>query len=239
MKKESPIADMRQSYERGHLDRGDLASDPLVQFSDWFEKAATAHSHGGFFRRFGVATYKWFNAVIGKPGIEANAMTLATADRQGNPSARTVLLKGVDGGGFVFFSHFDGPKGRELAENPRAALVFHWTHLERQVCISGVVSRITEAESAKYFNSRPRGSRLSTWVSKQSAVVPDREFLQTKWEEVQKQFPGEVPKPDYWGGFRLVPTKIEFWQGRPSRLHDRFLYTRDERGCWKIERLAP
>lgn len=228
---------MRRNYDQGALDRGDLASDPLVQFNDWFEKASS--NHGGFFRRLGVATYKWFQTVTGKTGIEANAMTLATADKQGNPSARMVLLKGVDNGGFVFFSHYEGPKGRHLTDNPVAALVFYWPHLERQVNVIGKVARITPEESVKYFTTRPRGSRLATWVSKQSVAVPDRNFLETKWHETEKRFPDDIPKPEYWGGYRLVPHQIEFWQGRPSRLHDRFLYTKEETGQWKIERLAP
>ena len=145
----------------------------------------------------------------------------------------------MDERGFIFFSHYEGAKGRELAENPQAALVFHWADLERQVNIGGTVERISKEESDAYFQSRPRGSRLAVWAARQSDVVPDRKFLENKWKEVEQRFPKDIPKPDYWGGFRLVPSRIEFWQGRPSRLHDRYLYTRDGSGQWKIDRLAP
>jgi pyridoxamine 5'-phosphate oxidase len=152
---------------------------------------------------------------------------------------RTVLLKGLDSRGYIFFTNYESRKGRELMENPRAALVLHWSDLERQVCVSGDVTRLPREESEAYFKSRPRGARLATWVSKQSSVVSDRQFLERQMNEVTARFPDEVPMPDYWGGFVLAPLEIEFWQGRPSRLHDRLCYMRQSDGSWKIERLSP
>ena len=166
-------------------------------------------------------------------------MTLATADKDGKPSTRTVLLKSVDERGFIFFTNYDSRKGRELAENAHAALTFFWSELERQVCVAGTVTKLPAAESAAYFKSRPRGSRIGAWASNQSEPVPDREFLEAKWRELEQKFPGEVPLPPNWGGFVLKPERIEFWQGRPSRLHDRFCYFRQAGGAWKLERLAP
>ena len=166
-------------------------------------------------------------------------MTLATVDASGQPSTRTVLLKSVDERGFIFYTNYDSRKGRELAENPRAALTFFWSDLERQVCVAGTVTKLPVAESENYFRTRPRGSRIGAWTSKQSEPVPDRAFLEAKWREFEKQFPGEVPLPPNWGGYLLRPERIEFWQGRPSRLHDRFSYTRQPDGTWKIERLSP
>ena len=171
---------------------------------------------------------------------DVNAMTLATADKEGRPSARVVLLKGVDERGFIFFTNYDSRKGNELAENPQAALVFYWSDLERQVCVAGDVTRLPEAESEAYFKSRPRGSRIGAWASRQSEVVRDRTELEQKWQELEVQYPGEqVPKPPIWGGYILAPTRIEFWQGRPNRLHDRFRYSRQADKSWKIERLSP
>jgi pyridoxamine 5'-phosphate oxidase len=167
-------------------------------------------------------------------------MVLATADYQGRPSARTVLLKGIDARGFTFFTNYDSRKGRELAENPRAALVFFWPGLERQVLVSGEVTRLTAEESERYFRSRPLGSRIAAWASNQSAPVPDRATLEERWRETAARFPGDdVPLPPNWGGFLLAPSRIEFWQGRANRLHDRFSYTREAGGEWRIERLAP
>jgi pyridoxamine 5'-phosphate oxidase len=233
------IADLRRDYRAGSLRRADLNPDPLAQFNDWFEQALSTKSPGNFFRRAGVATYKWIQTVFGKTSSEANAMTLATADKNGRPAARMVLLKGVDARGFIFFSHYDGPKGQDLAENPQAALVFYWPDLERQVCVSGTVNRLPSAESQTYFHSRPRGSQLAALVAKQSVPVPDRNFLESKLSAVTAAHPGTVPMPDYWGGYVLAPTRMEFWQGRPSRLHDRFCYCRQADGDWQIERLAP
>jgi len=166
-------------------------------------------------------------------------MTLATVDAHGQPSTRTVLLKSVDERGFIFFTNYDSRKGRELAENPRAALTFFWPDLERQVCVAGTVTKLPGAESERYFQSRPRGSRLAAWASSQSQPVPDRAFLEAQWRELERKFPDDIPLPANWGGYILQPERIEFWQGRPSRLHDRFSYARQPDGSWKIERLAP
>ena len=165
-------------------------------------------------------------------------MTLATADKSGRPSARIVLLKVVDERGFVFFTNYDSRKGRELAANPNAALTFFWPELERQVCVAGTVTKLPVTESEAYFKSRPRGSQLAAWASNQSETVPDRATLEAKWRELENKFPNEIPLPPNWGGFILQPGRIEFWQGRPSRLHDRFSYTRQADNSWKLERLA-
>jgi len=233
------IADLRRDYNASSLNREDLNADPIAQFDLWFNTALAARTPGNFFRRAGVSTYKWFQSVFGKTSSEANAMTLATADREGHPSARIVLLKGVDTRGFIFFTQYEGNKGRELTENPHAALVFYWPELERQVCVGGSVVKLPAAESDAYFQSRPRGSRLAAWVERQSTPVPDREFLEARYRKLHEQYPGAVPRPEYWGGYILAPTRIEFWQGRPSRLHDRFRYHKQPDGSWKVERLAP
>lgn len=166
-------------------------------------------------------------------------MVLATADKSGKPSARTVLLKGVDERGFIFYTNYDSRKGRELAENPNAALTFYWQDLERQVCVSGTVSKLPAAESESYFKSRPRGSQISAWASNQSDVVSTRLALEKKWNEMTAKFPGEIPLPPNWGGFVLKPERIEFWQGRLNRLHDRFSYSRQQDNSWKLERISP
>jgi pyridoxamine 5'-phosphate oxidase len=171
--------------------------------------------------------------------MDVNAMVLATVSREGEPSSRNVLLKGVDARGFIFFTNYDSRKGRELAENPRAALTFYWPDLERQVCLAGTVTRLPDAESVAYFKSRPRESQLGAWASNQSEVVPDRAALEKKWHDTAAQFPGEIPRPPNWGGFVLQPDRMEFWQGRPGRLHDRFRYLRQPDGSWRLERLAP
>ena len=233
------IADLRRDYRAGSLRRAELLPDPLKQFNVWFGQALSNRTPGNFLRRFGVATYKWFQTIFSKTTTEANAMTLATTDKQGRPSARTVLLKGVDERGFVFFSHYEGPKGHDLAENPQAALVFYWPELERQVCIGGTVSRLPSTESEQYFHSRPRGSQLAACACKQSIPVPSRQFLEAKLREATAAHSGPVPMPGYWGGYVLAPTRIEFWQGRPNRLHDRFYYTKQPDGSWLIERLSP
>lgn len=236
----SSLGDLRREYTAGSLRRADLNPNPIAQFEDWFEHASKIKSPGNFFRRLGVATYKWFQTVRGKNITEVNAMTLATTDKNGHPSARFVLLKGVDERGFIFFTQYEGAKGRELAENPNAALVFYWAGLDRQVCVAGAVTRLDIAESEAYFKTRPKGSRLAAWVSRQSAVVPDREFLERRMKELQTKYGAEnVPMPPYWGGYVLSPVRIEFWQGRANRLHDRFLYTKQQNNTWKIERLAP
>ena len=234
------LADFRREYKAGSLRRADLNPNPIAQFENWFSHAREIKSPGDFFRRIGVATYKWFQIVRGKKIAEINAMTLATADKDGRPSARTVLLKGVDERGFIFFTQYEGAKGRELAENPNAALVFYWPELERQVCVAGEVAKISSAESKEYFKTRPKGSRLAAWVSRQSEVVSGRHYLEGHMERLEREYAQhDVPMPPYWGGYVLSPRRIEFWQGRPNRLHDRFRYAKQPDGSWQIERLAP
>lgn len=199
---------------RAGLRERDLAADPLAQFGAWFDEAL----------RSGVAL--------------PNAMALATATRQGRPSVRTVLLKGFDARGFVFYTHYRSRKGRELEENPRAMLLFCWEELERQVGVEGNVSRVSAAESDEYFRSRPLGSRLSAAISPQSDVVASREALEAKLEEASKRYRESPPRPEHWGGYRVAPERFEFWQGRKDRLHDRLCYFRAS-GAWKTERLAP
>ncbi|MFP4905134.1 pyridoxamine 5'-phosphate oxidase, partial [Paraburkholderia sp. BR14261] len=171
---------------------------------------------------------------------EPNAMTVATVDAQGRPAARILLIKGVDERGFVFFTNYESRKGRELSANPHAALLFHWVELERQVRIEGKVELTSAEESDAYFNSRPLGSRIGAWASEQSTVIANRETLEAREREVAAQYGETPPRPPHWGGYRLVPEAIEFWQGRPSRLHDRIRYTRESANvAWRIERLAP
>jgi len=233
------IADLRREYNLAGLRRQDLLDDPIAQFQHWFDQAAGAR-HSGRLRRFLVRLYKTLHLVRGVEPTEINAATLATADRTGRPSARIVLLKGVDARGFLFFTNYDSRKGRELAENPHAALVFYWADQERQVCIAGEASQLPREESEAYFKSRPRGSRLGAWASHQSTVIPDRAALERRWRELEALYPGEdIPMPPAWGGFVLRPSRMEFWQGRPSRLHDRFCYSRGTDGSWIIERLSP
>ncbi len=231
-------ADIRRSYSSGALDRSELDSNPVNQFQMWFAHAADAKS-GPAWRRISIAIFKLWHAVLGHPSADVNAMVLATADKNGKPSARTVLLKGVDERGFIFFTNYDSRKGQELAENPNAALTFYWPDLERQVCVAGTVSKLPATECESYFKSRPRGSRLSAWASNQRDVVADRASLQKKWDEMAAKFPGDVPLPPNWGGYVLKPDRIEFWQGRLNRLHDRFCYSRQADNTWKLERLSP
>ena len=208
------IADLRQETMRESLDENDVARDPLQQFDRWFNEAVKAQM----------------------PLV--NAMTLATASAAARPSARIVLLKGVDHGGFVFFTNYKSRKGRELTANPAAALLFHWTELEREVRIEGRVEKISTQESDDYFGTRPLGSRQAAIASPQSKAVANRAALETLFAEVEKRHGEQTPRPAQWGGYRLLPDAVEFWQGRANRLHDRVLYTRKARG-WKIERLAP
>lgn len=233
------IADIRREYNLRGLRRSDLNPDPIVQFRNWFDQATGARTSGRV-RGFLIHIYKSLLGLGSAERIDVNAATLATADKDGRPSARVVLLKGMDERGFVFFTNYDSRKGRELAENPNAALVFYWPDQERQVCIAGQARKIPQAESEQYFKSRPRGSRLAAWASRQSEVLGNRSVLEERWKEFQEKYPGDdVPMPPNWGGFVLAPARIEFWQGRPSRLHDRFRYAKQPDGSWLIERLSP
>jgi pyridoxamine 5'-phosphate oxidase len=233
------IADLRREYNLTGLRRRDLEADPIVQFKRWFDQASGARASGRV-RKFCIKLYKALLLVTDAEQLDLTAMTLATADKEGRPSARVVLLKGVDQRGFIFFTNYDSRKGRELAENPQSALVFYWPEQEREVCIAGEVSKLPPAESDVYFKTRPRGSRLGAWASKQSTVTHDRAALEEKWRQVEAQYAGqEVPRPPFWGGYLLTPARMEFWQGRPNRLHDRFRYTRQPDGTWLIERLSP
>jgi pyridoxamine 5'-phosphate oxidase len=208
-------AHLRISYSLGALNRDDLDRDPLDQFR------------------------KWWNVALAAELIEPNAMTLATADADGMPSARMVLLKGIDAGGFVFFTNYESQKGRELAANPRAALVFYWDKLQRQVRVVGTVEKVGDGDSAEYFHSRPRDSQIGAWTSRQSTIIANRTILAERRQQLERQFADQpIPLPPFWGGYRVKPHTIEFWQGRPNRLHDRFRYTRDDQ-TWRIERLAP
>ena len=199
---------------RAGLAEADALGDPLAQFERWFQEALAAQLP------------------------LANAMTLATVTDTGAPDARVVLLKGIDGGGFVFYTNYDSRKGRQLAGKPLASLVFLWTQLERQVRIDGRVEKVSAAESDQYFSTRPVGARLSASASAQSEVVLNRAFLESGVEKIKKHFGENPPRPHHWGGYRVIPERIEFWQGRENRLHDRLLYSR-QAGSWKIERLAP
>lgn len=213
----SSLADLRKDYSLAGLLEKDLAKDPYRQFEKWFQEAEAAKL------------------------IEPNAMTLATTGADGRPSARTVLLKGLDGRGFVFYTNYESRKGRELANIPRATLVFPWLALERQVVVEGTSVRVSREESEAYFHSRPRASQLGAWVSQQSSVIIGRSALEDSLKALEQKYAGkEVPLPPHWGGYRVVPDTVEFWQGRRSRLHDRLRYRRDPKtNEWIVERLAP
>lgn len=213
------LADLRQDYRRGVLEAGDLHPNPFVSFRLWLELARTLHQPGQ---------------------DEPHAMSLATADVNGVPSVRTVLLKDVDDRGFVWFTNYESRKGRELAENPRAALNFRWGAFERQVCVTGAVERVSASESDAYFDSRPLGSRIGAIVSAQSKVIAGRDELERAAADLAAGPVDSIRRPQHWGGFRLVPSVIEFWQGRPSRLHDRLRFRRgDPSADWILERLSP
>jgi pyridoxamine 5'-phosphate oxidase len=213
MKRE--IADIRKDYKLQQLEQKDVAKDAIEQFTRWWQDA--------------------INSEI----TEVNAMTLATANKEGQPDARIVLLKDYNESGFVFFTNYNSHKGKEIEDNPKAALVFFWKELERQVRIEGTIEKTSTEESDEYFNSRPAGSRIGAWASPQSSVITGRDVLENYVTKYTAEFNNDnIPRPQHWGGYRLIPAKIEFWQGRSSRLHDRILYTRDADG-WAINRLAP
>ncbi|HEV2805007.1 MAG TPA: pyridoxamine 5'-phosphate oxidase [Chthoniobacterales bacterium] len=216
---ETPISELsglRHEYDAHGLRRADLHSDPIEQFRAWFAAALAADIR------------------------DVNAMSLATATVDGKPSVRIVLLKGVDSRGFSFFTNYDSEKGRDLEANPFAALCFYWVKLERQIRISGPVERTSREDSAAYFHSRPPGSRLGAWASRQSEPIDSRQILDARLAQMTERFEGgEIPLPPHWGGYRVLPERMEFWQGRPNRLHDRFRYSRQAGGGWQVDRLAP
>lgn len=210
------LSQFREEYLKGTLHRKDLAADPFVQFQTWFDQALKA----------GIS--------------EPNAMSLATTTLQGRPSLRTVLLKYFSETGFVFFTNYESRKAHEIAENPEVCMMMPWLSLERQIIVYGHVEKVSKMESLKYFLTRPKESQLGAWVSQQSQVVSGRKLLEMKLQEMKNKFShGEIPIPSFWGGFRIVPHHFEFWQGGPGRVHDRFMYSKQEDGTWKIERLQP
>jgi pyridoxamine 5'-phosphate oxidase len=209
------IADLRKDYQRSSLNENQVAADPFSQFDVWFKDARVINPNG------------------------ANVMTLSTVSATGTPSSRIVLLKDYDQRGFTWFTNYDSKKGQELAENPHAALLFFWGPLEHQVRIEGRVEKISDAENDTYFHSRPLGSRQSALASAQSQVIANRDLLEQQLQQVVEQFGDAPPRPEQWGGYRLTPTFIEFWQGRSSRLHDRIAYTKQDNGQWQISRLQP
>lgn len=210
------IENMRKDYAEELLDVGDVATNPIQQFNQWFEAAVQANLP------------------------EPNAMTLATCDKKGRPSARIVLLKGIDDKGFRFYTNYNSRKGQEMLDNPHVALVFNWLGLQRQIRIEGIVEKLTPAQSTEYFQSRPKGSQIGAWTSPQSDIIPNRQVLEIRVEELKKKYEGQetLPRPDHWGGYVVQPDRVEFWQGRASRLHDRIQYMKVNNE-WQITRLAP
>ncbi len=209
------IADIRKDYSLHSLNENEAASNPLEQFS------------------------KWWNDAVKSEILEVNAMTLATSTKNGKPSARIVLLKGFDERGFVFFTNYDSKKGETLAGNPYAALIFFWKEIERQIRIEGTVEKVSAEESDAYFFSRPEGSRIGAWASPQSKIIKNRSVLDDNVEKYKTEFKNSIPRPPHWGGYRVMPELMEFWQGRSNRLHDRLQYTKTASGSWKVDRLAP
>ncbi|WP_448871882.1 pyridoxamine 5'-phosphate oxidase [Desulfobulbus propionicus] len=210
------IKGLRKEYNNPVLRREMLAADPYEQFECWFQEACSAELP------------------------EPNAMTLATVGADGQPTLRTVLLKFFDRKGFVFFTNYGSRKAKQIAENQQVAILFPWIKLARQVAVTGTAEKVSIAESAQYFATRPRESQLGAWISKQSSILGSRQMLMMELEKIKNKFlQGEIPLPDFWGGYRVRPQTIEFWQGQTSRLHDRFLYTREDDGRWSLERLAP
>ena len=209
------IADIRKDYSLHSLNESDVASSPIQQFTKWFDEALASEI------------------------LEVNAMTLATSSKDGKPSARIVLLKGFDERGFVFFTNYESNKGKALNENPHTALVFFWKEIERQVRVEGVIEKISAAESDEYFFSRPEGSRIGAWASPQSKIIESRNILEENVQRFSNEFKNSIPRPPHWGGYRVMPELIEFWQGRSNRLHDRIQYTKTGSGSWKVDRLAP
>jgi pyridoxamine 5'-phosphate oxidase len=216
LKEAMNIHELREEYLKAELSRQDLQADPFKQFELWFQQACDAEI------------------------LEPNAMVVATASPQGEPLMRTVLLKSFDRAGFVFFTNYESRKGQQIDANPNVSLLFLWLPLQRQVQITGIATKVSRDESCQYFTTRPRDSQLGAWCSQQSAAIASRQVLVEKMESLKQEYSdSEIPLPPFWGGFRVVPNSFEFWQGRPSRLHDRFLYSRQEKDSWEIQRLSP
>ncbi|MCO6360423.1 pyridoxamine 5'-phosphate oxidase [Roseivirga pacifica] len=213
---ENNLADLRREYSLASLDIDSVDKDPMAQFRKWFEEAQKSEL------------------------LEPNAMVVSTVDAEGQPFQRTVLMKAMDEKGIVFYTNYASRKAKQLGENPKISLLFPWYGLERQVAVVGTAEKVSTKESLQYFSSRPYGSQLGAWVSQQSKVISSRSVLEVKLAEMKRKFKeGKVPLPDFWGGYRIIPESIEFWQGRQSRLHDRLIYEKDEAGNWNISRMAP